>query len=166
MSALDLGHGEELGLEDPFGMANADRTQQQVELDNTLDIALSNMGKNCVSELFFSKRNMEALQLGMRNRVANATNGEEQIGNQSETELLIIMRAIYFEYSVNQPDNVLQQVRDLNKKVLEETVRLILREIEQYRTYIRDASQMYTPIHQPVNVSNKGSKILFRETLW
>ena len=30
---------------------------------------------------------MEALQMGMRNMVANATNGEEIIGKQNEIEL-------------------------------------------------------------------------------
>jgi hypothetical protein len=167
MSALDLGMGMELGLDNRFGVAEADESFQQVDLNNNQDIALKgNFERNCLNDLFFSKTNMDALQTGIRNMVANATNGESIIGDQSETELLIIMRGTYNQYGLNQPDNVVQQVRDLNKMVLDYCVKQIIREIEQYKIYLRDASQMYVPIDMPVNVNNKGSKVLHRETLW
>ena len=102
----------------------------------------------------------------MRNMVANATEGKEIIGRQSDIELKIIMKAIYLEYGKNQNDNILEQTKDLNKKVLDFAVPRILTEIRQYKEYVKDASSVHTPMDRSVNVSNKGSKTLFRETLF
>ena len=49
-------------------------------------------------------------------------------------------------------------------RVLDFCVDRILIEIEQYKAYIRDASTMYKPIDHPKNLSNKGSKILYRRS--
>ena len=39
-------------------------------------------------------------------------------------------------------------------------------EIEQYNNYVKDASSMHVPLDRSENVSNKGSKTLYRETLF
>lgn len=144
-----------------------DNNYQNVELDNWKDDATKGfMSKNCLNDLFFSNTNMEALQMGMRNMVANATNGEEIIGLQNEIELKIIMRSIYLQYGKNLDEDVVGQVKDLNKKVLDYCIPKILSEIEQYKNYVRDASNLYTPIQNSENVSNKGSKTLYRDSLF
>ena len=102
----------------------------------------------------------------MKNMVSNATEGREVIGRQSDIELKIIMKAIYLEYGKNLNDNILDQVKDLNKKVLDYAVPRILVQIKQYKTYVRDASSVHVPMDRSVNVSNKGSKTLYRDTLF
>tara|TARA_Y100000389_G_scaffold182994_1_gene200063 strand:- start:816 stop:1271 length:456 start_codon:yes stop_codon:yes gene_type:complete len=142
-------------------------TNQNVDINNYKHDALKgNFLKNCLNDVFFSNENVDALQTGMRNMVANKTNGKHIIKRQSDDELKIIMRAIYYQYGLNQTDNILEQVQDLNKKVLEYCVKRILIEIEQYNQYIKDASEMHVPIERSVNLSNKGNKTLYRETLF
>ena len=144
-----------------------DNNYQGVESNNFKDDAIKgNFNKNCLNDVFFSDDNINALQIGMRNMVANATDGKEIIGKQSEIELKIIMKAIYLEYGKNLNDNILEQVKDLNKKVLDFAVPRILVEIKQHKTYIRDASNIHVPMDRSVNVSNKGSKTLYRESLF
>ena len=144
-----------------------DNNYQDVELNNFQGDAIKgNFNKNCLNDVFFSDDNIDALQIGMRNMVANATEGKEFIGRQSDIELKIIMKAIYLEYVKNQNDNILEQTKDLNKKVLDFAVPRILTEIRQYKEYVKDASSVHTPMDRSVNVSNKGSKTLFRETLF
>tara|TARA_B110000259_G_scaffold153644_2_gene173951 strand:- start:2810 stop:3265 length:456 start_codon:yes stop_codon:yes gene_type:complete len=144
-----------------------DNNYQNVQLDNWKEDATKGfMSKNCLNDLFFGNTNMEALQIGIKNMVANTTNGKEIISKQNEIELKIIMRSIYLQYGKNLEDNIVEQVRDLNKKVLDYCVPKILSEIEQYNIYVRDASNLYTPIQNSVNVSNKGSKTLYRDSLF
>ena len=139
----------------------------QVENRNYRDVGIKgNFEKNCVNDLFFSQTNMDALQTGLRNLVANKTEGKHIIGPQSESELMIIMRAMYLEYGMNLQTNVVEQIRDLNKKVLNFSVPRILVDLEQYDKYIADASQMHIPMERSTNVSNKGIKVLFRKDLF
>lgn len=144
-----------------------DNNYQGVDLNNFKGDAIKgNFNKNCLNDVFFSDDNIEALQIGMRNMVSNATEGREVIGRQSDIELKIIMKAIYLEYGKNLNDNILDQVKDLNKKVLDYAVPRILVQIKQYKTYVRDASSVHLPMDRSVNVSNKGSKTLYRDTLF
>lgn len=144
-----------------------DNNYQGVDLNNFKGDAIKgNFNKNCLNDVFFSDDNIEALQIGMRNMVSNVTEGREVIGRQSDIELKIIMKAIYLEYGKNLNDNILDQVKDLNKKVLDYAVPRILVQIKQYKTYVRDASSVHVPMDRSVNVSNKGSKTLYRDTLF
>ncbi len=144
-----------------------DNNYQNVELDNYKDDAIKGFfNKNCLNDLFFSNDNINALQVGMRNMVADATNGETIIGKQSEIELKVIMRAIYLQYGRNLDSNILEQVRSLNKKVLDYSVPKILVEVEQYNNYVKDASSVHVPMERSTNVSNKGSKTLYRDELF
>lgn len=144
-----------------------DNNYQGVDLNNFKGDAIKgNFNKNCLNDVFFSDDNIEALQIGMKNMVSNATEGREVIGRQSDIELKIIMKAIYLEYGKNLNDNILDQVKDLNKKVLDYAVPRILVQIKQYKTYVRDASSVHVPMDRSVNVSNKGSKTLYRDTLF
>mgnify|MGYP006198050485 CR=1 FL=1 len=144
-----------------------DNQYQSVQLDNFKESAVKGFfSKNCLNDVFFSNMNIEALQTGMKNMVANATNGKTIIGLQNEIELKVIMRSIYLQYGKNRTDDIVYQVRDLNKKVLDYAVPKILTEEEQYRNYIIDASNIHTPMDRSTNVSNKGSKTLYKDTLF
>ena len=139
----------------------------QVENKNYRDIGIKgNFSKNCVNDLFFSQTNINALQTGMRNLVANKTQGKHIIKNQNESELMIIMIGIYLEYGMNLQTNVVEQIKDLNTKVLNYSVPRILIDLEQYEQYIIDSSKMHVPMERSSNVSNKGNKTLFRKELF
>ena len=144
-----------------------DNNYQSVELDNFKEDATKGFfNKNCLNDLFFSNMNIDALQQGMKNMVANETNGDTIIGKQSDIELKVVMRSIYLQYGRNLSADIVGQVRDLNKKVLDYCVPNILVQAEQYKNYIRDASNIHDPIARSVNVSNKGSKTLYKATLF
>lgn len=116
---------------------------------------------NAVSSLFFSQHNIKILQDGIRYLVYKKTNDNTIIDNQSENELLIIMRSIYLQYSNNKNYEIVAQVKDLNTKVLDYAVPVILVELNQYINYKKDASQLPIPLEHSKNVSPKGTKVLF-----
>jgi hypothetical protein len=140
---------------------------QHVELNNfNTDSIKGNLSENSLNSLFFSEINLDAIQLGIKNLVAKKTNGKHILGRQSDTELRIIMRSIYLQYGRNLNEDIILQVKDLNKKVLDYCVPKILINIEQYEQYIIDASNVHVPLERSENVSNKGSKTLYRKELF
>jgi hypothetical protein len=115
---------------------------------------------NEVSKIFFSETNIDALQQGIRYRVFVETNGKFTIGRQSDQELKIIMRSIYLQYSKNAAHNCVEQVRDLNIKVLEWAVPEVLSNVKQFDVYRKDASTMPIPLEHAPLMTIKGTKVL------
>lgn len=115
---------------------------------------------NPLSELFFSDKNIAAIQHGIRYTVWLNSCQKHVIGTQSEDEIKIVMRSIYLQYSKNQPFNILEQVRELNGKVLEFCVERIMNEIVIYSKYKKDLASLPDPMERSVNTSSRGSRVL------
>lgn len=157
-----------------YGLANI---RQPMETQNATNLVVNDnnhleqgikglWNKNCLSDLFFSAKNIKAVQQGIRIMVAENTGGKHIIEDLDEKHLIPVMREIYNTYSRNMPTFIVEQTRDLNKKVLDKCVHLVLVEIEQYENYIKDISRPYQPIDHPTNLSNKGSRLLYRDQLF
>lgn len=117
-------------------------------------------GHTQVSVVFFSNHNINILQEGIINTVYNQTNGRFKINRQSDTELKIIMRSIYFQYSKNNANDVVSQVKELNIKVLNWAVKDILTNIQQHEKFKRDVSSLPLPLERSQLSSLKGTKVL------
>tara|TARA_Y100000389_G_C17050475_1_gene312509 strand:- start:73 stop:552 length:480 start_codon:yes stop_codon:yes gene_type:complete len=113
--------------------------------------------ENKVSSLFFSRHNIDTLQSGIRYSVYKRS--KHIIDNQSENDLMVIMRSIYLQYSKNLPYDIVEQVKRLNSMVLDYCVPNILREVNQYNNYTNDISSLPIPLEHAKNMSSKGTKI-------
>ena len=116
--------------------------------------------QSCVSGLFFSIENTNTLQQGLKNKVYSMSNGKYIIGRQSDTELKIIMRSIYYQYGKNNSENVVEQVRELNNLVLEWSAPQIITNIQQHNSYIKDVSTMPMPLERAQLTTQKGTRVL------
>jgi len=103
-----------------------------------------------LSNAFFSVKNIQIVQNGIRSGVYNKSNKQYVIGEQNPDELQIIMRSIFLQYSKNLPDNIPQQINDLNKNVFDYAINQVYGEADGYMKYKRDASTMWTPIAMPI----------------
>ena len=92
-------------------------------------------------KLFFSRFNINLLQEGLKSMVFKKSCGKYVIGNQSEDELLMIMRAIFLEHGNHIGFGEKKQVLELNSKVLLYSVPRIISSIEQYYLYLKDISE-------------------------
>lgn len=115
---------------------------------------------NELANVFFSRENIDALQQGIRYMVHKTSCGKYTIGNQSETELAIIMRSVYLQYGEHRPYGLLDQVRDLNSIVINYCVPKIIEEIRIYTHYKQDISKLPVPMERGEFISAKGSKVL------
>lgn len=115
---------------------------------------------NPISNLFFCPKNIDLVQDAIRYKVWMATNQRYVIGRQSDQELRVVMRSMYFQYAQHRPEDVVGQVRALNAKVLEWVVPEVVSNLLQYERYKQDASQMPVPLAHPPLMTQKGTKTL------
>jgi hypothetical protein len=116
--------------------------------------------RSITNKIYFSQDNIDALQEGIRYRVYVESNKKYIIDKQSEDELKIIMRSIYLQFAYFDSKNVLNEMKFLNKKVIDFCVPRILREIKQYLYYIEDIKNLPKPLEYGQFSSNKGNKIV------
>ena len=115
---------------------------------------------NLLNQVFFSQENIDLLQDKIRHTVWVASNKKFIIDRQSDTELELIMRSIYFQYAKNIPYNIKEQIIELNDLVIQDCVPNIMSQVEQHVYYLFDASTQPVPLSLPENVSSAGRKQL------
>ena len=123
---------------------------------------IKNVTDNLLNRTFFSKRNIEIIQNAIRHSVWRDSQGKYKIGNQSETQLQIIMRSIYLQYGKNLSTNIQQQVQELNHRVVDHAVPNIVSNIQQHLHYKKDIQTGPVYMDHPQNVSSAGSKTLMQ----
>lgn len=119
-----------------------------------------NISGNQLTDIYFSQQNLDALQEGIRYQVYIRSGNRHVIDKQSETDLKIVMRSTYYEHGKNMPYDILNQVKELNYKVIEYCVDKILSEIGMYLRYRADIENNPEPLARSLNTSSAGSKTL------
>ena len=115
-----------------------------------------------LSKAFFSQSNIQTLQNGIRIGVYNKSNGQYLIGPQDCDTLKIIMRSVYLQNSANLPNNIKEQVQQLNKMVLDYCIQQVYGEAQGYMKYINDVSTLAVPISHPVMADNTDRQLLLK----
>ena len=77
------------------------------------------------------------------------------IGEQDVDTLKVIMRSIFFQHSAHLSDNIMGQVQELNKLVLDYCVPQVYGEAEGYMKYKHDISTLAVPMQRPAAASYK-----------
>lgn len=133
------------------------------------DIVSKNISHTPVSSVFFSKVNINALHEGICNTVFNKTG--INIKRQNDIELKIIMRSIYFQSLkegtsvmklrlpfTNAKNDVVEQVKELNSKVIKWASNEIETNMKQFECYQRDISSYPIPMDRSVYTDTAGTK--------
>uniref|UniRef100_A0A6C0DPX9 Minor capsid protein P8 central region domain-containing protein n=1 Tax=viral metagenome TaxID=1070528 RepID=A0A6C0DPX9_9ZZZZ len=128
--------------------------------EDTNNTVSRNISSNELSTAFFSKKNIQSIQDDIIYNVYIKSNKEFEIGNQSEQELLIIMRSYYLQYGKNLPSNINGQLEILNKYVVDWSVDEIIKNINQHIYYKKTVSTLPMPMERAQLPTQKGTKIL------
>ncbi len=151
---MNLNNGRvNLNTDNNFNILNCNNNNYINNNINT--ITDKNIYKN-VSSLYFSDYNINILQFGIKNKVYNETNGLYNIGRQHDNELKIIMRSIYYQYSKNNNIKIIEQVKELNKMVIDWSVKEIITNIKQYEKYKNDITNLPIPLELSQLSTQKG----------
>ena len=113
-----------------------------------------------LSDIYFSKNNIQRLQNEIRTGVYNKSNGQYVIGEQDCDTLKVIMRSIFLQYSANMSTQIEDQIHSLNTMVLNYCIPQVFSEAQAYIKYLSDASSMYVPMEHPV-MAKENDKQLF-----
>lgn len=103
-----------------------------------------------LSKAYFSRENIEKIQMGIQQGVYHKSNGQYSISYQDEATLNIIMRSIFLQNSVNQGNDIEGQVDQLNNMVWNYSIPQVYGAAQGYVKYIYDVSTLVNPIDPPV----------------
>jgi hypothetical protein len=123
---------------------------------------------NETSRLFFSQENINRIQKKIKVTVYERSQGKFKLEeDQDESDLVIVMRAVYLENCKNLLNQTVRQVKLLNDSTVKYLLPDLLTNIKQYYGYIRDISQPLTPMMRPMGTTNAGRRTLpSYTTLW
>jgi hypothetical protein len=122
------------------------------------DAIRGNVVATPLNTAYFSPANIQIVQNKIRREVYDRSGGEFLIDEQSVDELMIVMRAMYLQYSQNRPDQISEQIATLNQIVADWCVPKILAECSMHKTYLRDIQNLPVPMEHPMLLTRTGSK--------
>ena len=95
-----------------------------------------------MSKAFFSDENMEKIQDQLRYKVRELAG--VSIDRQNTTELYIIMRSFYLNWSILKynPADIKVEIARLNGMILDDIVPRVLSEVQAYAKYLEDIQQI------------------------
>jgi len=111
---------------------------------------------------FFGAANVDALQAELARSIRQQTG--YAIDRQDDAALVAVMTSKYIEQADFEPRDVRAEVARLDTLVLREVVPAVASAMQQFKSYVRDASSLPTPLARSVQTSVKGTKtaVLFR----
>ena len=122
--------------------------------------ALKNIhNDNDLSNLFFSRVNIDFLQQKIIDEIFKASRDQYRIAKQSEESLQVIMRAMYLQHSRNLPCKIKEQVKDLNRYVLDFCIQNIMTNIKQYIGYVRDVNAPRAVMENPIDTTTRANQL-------
>jgi hypothetical protein len=154
-------NGRVIGLQGTRGDQFQMFTENNNRSNNAKDTILyGTLTRSPLSDAFFSDRNMENIQNMLRYRVFVNSRGKYKIGRQDNTELQVIMRAIYLQFAKHLPYEISGQINKLNRQVIDFCLPKVMSEVQQYLHYIQQLETMPSQIPLPINVSSAGTRTL------
>ena len=124
---------------------------------NYQEALTGNWDSNILSSAFFSAQNVRILQNGIRAGVYQKSQQRFSIGDQNEDTLKIIMRSTFLSHAVNLPNNITEQISELNKLVVDYCVPQLLGECEGYIKFKDDVSSLVVPIDRPMSTYHSNT---------
>jgi hypothetical protein len=162
-------------LTSPGNYGMVDKNNDELSKSNTRFMSKILFEESLLSFLYFSKKNVENIQNVIKYKVYQKTN--KVVDSQNTSELLIIMRSIYLEYSSHPPilndkmpyDTKVQvikmytdEVERLNQMVIDYVYPNVLSGLQQYISYLRDASSLPYQQNQPDSSDNVQGQRQYR----
>lgn len=108
--------------------------------------------ESLLAKLFFSAENIQMIQNALRAGVYQVSKKQYVIPPQNADALKIIMRSTFLQHSKNSPHNITQQIRDLNKLVLDYCIPFVYSECVSYVKYMEDQSTLVMPLERELKV--------------
>lgn len=130
------------------------REQIITNLTSNYDCAGMDLG-----DIFFSKENINKINKKIVEIVYKKTMNKIKIPLQNTDDIMVVCRYVWIQYAKHLPDNISQQIEELNCRVINEVMPDLISNIKQKIKYLDDISKPYTPLPPPLNVNKKGATL-------
>jgi hypothetical protein len=146
----DVNNGRLSDIEVVKEVSVPEGTDIVIKKDNNDTSIKGILEQNSVNDIFFSEMNTKVVQDTIRYKVHQNT--QQVISEQSTNDLYIIMRSIMLQFANFRigVDNIVDEVRRLNAKVVEYSVENISSNVKQHQGYVKDLAKLPTPMDMPV----------------
>ena len=122
------------------------------------EILTSQMERNPVSDMFFSQRNINHLKFLLAKMLREKNSYNISPEAQSNNDLIVVMRGIYLSHSKNLPNEISEQVIELNYITISDVYPRMVSNIKHYLSYIRESGSQPLPFAVPDYISSAGTK--------
>jgi hypothetical protein len=112
-----------------------------------------------LNKAFFHNKNIALIQKLIKESVYKNTDNKYKIDDQSEDEIIKLMRDIYLEHGKNLDTCIKGQIKVLNSIVVEKATTLIITQIKQHIAYLKKINSNLMPIDRAVSTTNTGTKL-------
>ena len=136
-------------LDAPNPMILYDRTP--VKASDYNNALVGNLESSLLSKAFFSAKNQQIIQNGLRAGVYRMSGNKFAIAPQSFDQLRVIMRSIFLESARHSCEDITGQIEELNALVIKYAVPKLYSEAKGYLQYLKDASTIAIPMATPIN---------------
>ena len=126
---------------------------------------LGQWDETMLSKAYFSQNNIQIIQNGIRAGVYNKSNGQYVVAPQDCESLKVIMRSVFLQHATNQPQQITEQIAELNKIVLEYCIFHVYSEAQGYMKYLTDVSTLAVPLAPPI-MSSENDKRNYKMPNW
>jgi len=120
-----------------------------------------NINNNKLTDIFYSKENMDRIQKLIKKAVTIKSNNKIKLDvDQEEKDLFLAMKAVFIENAELYTLRYVHEVKRLNMLVVNSILPGIMSNVLQYYGYLRDINNPRKLIDRPINVSSAGRKTL------
>lgn len=127
------------------------------EKSNYKDAMKGNWMNTPLSMAYFSGDNIQIIQNAIRFGIYEKSKGNYLIAPQNIDTLKIIMRSIFLQHSMNNKNNIKQQIMDLNDLVIHYCIPKIMGEAKGYIQYKHDISTLAVPMNRPISTYHSNT---------
>ena len=142
-------------IDKEYNMFGSHKTNDKFNNSLKNDVLKGQLQLSKLSSNYFSGKNIQIIQNALRAKVFEST--KETISEQSERELLIVMRSIYYQFSTNNDTDIKKQIAYLNGIVIKQLVPSIVTAIEFHQYYLDNHLAVPEPMEHPVNNNIRGT---------
>ena len=126
------------------------------------DAMTGNFYNTQLSDLYFSSKNIDIIQNGIRAEVYRLSKNKHIIDRQNQDVLNTIMRSVFLSNSKNLPNDITKQIETLNNKVINEISPKLLGEVIGYLNYRRDISSIPAPLNYAKSTMDNSKSLEFK----
>lgn len=119
-------------------------------------VRISECHQNILETTFFSNENFDLINKQLILSIYKNSNKKFKIQEQKKESLLIVMRYIFIEYAKHLPTDYINQIRELNCKVVSTVVPLIMTELTQRVEYLDNIDKPRQLLPLPISERSKS----------